>query len=327
MSVNLGDDILNEKKLHSQLRKMLHTAKKEKHEHKHKIKSKLRHIKRKIELVNQKTWLPTATNADAANNTGGSISNTLSRRLTTDEIEEARAHALNKLRTTEQRLMSQIYTKTAQEYFTNIHQSHREGKIKVENRKVRASKAYTKRERQKAVEKRPYVKHDVTWKMKTNAGNIIMRKFEGNGPSPESDMPVLKEGTEIWPVLPDRFGGGRLPGKPSWYRTQNGNLFGDQELENFPTQYKTQVIKNARIKKNNDRIKKEREAKRLAIQTVHDLRTKPKRPWSASGGGRVFSMLTSIRPPTAIERRKINALPSRALAGHTIGSNPKWKCR
>jgi hypothetical protein len=321
-----NDEIVNEKKLKSQLRKMLHETKKEKSELKHKVRKELRKIRQTRESVKLPTWLPPDQNESSAGSSG-SINMSVSRRLSTYEVEEARAHMLIMLNKREEQLKKQVYSKMAKEYFKNIDFSHEEGKAKVENRKIRASKAFKKRDFKKEVERRPYAKHDTSWKMKTNAGNIIMRAFVGNGPSPPSDMPVLKEGTDIWPVIPDRTGCGRLPGKPSWYRTQNGNLFGDQKLENFAEHYKKIVIRNKKIKERNDILKKSEEEKRLAIEKVRALRKKPKRPWSATGGGRVFSMLTSIRPPTHMERQKMNALPSRALAGHTVNGNPKWKCR
>ena len=269
--------------------------------------------------------MPTALEGDTPS--AGSINLSMSRRLSANEIEIAREHLLNKLNAEEKQLSEQIHAKKATEYFTGIDQSHDLGDSKYDNRKVRAQKACIKKDRQKAVEGRPYAKHDTRWKMKINAGNVIMRKFTGNGPTPPSDMPVLKEGTEIWPVLPERFGSGRLPGKPSWYRTQNGNLFGDQKVEDFPEHYKVQVLRNAKIKAKNETIRHHKEERRLAIAKVRELNTKPQRPWSAVPGGNIFSMLTSMRPPTSMERKRMNALPSRALAGHRVGNNPTWKCR
>ena len=257
----------------------------------------------------------------------GSVNVGMSRRLSDDEIERARQDALFQLNRDEERLTAQAKGTLAKGYFQKLDESHERGKAKINKRRVRAQSAMAKRDRRKAVGRRPYAKHDKTWKMKTNAGNIIMRPFVGTGPSPPSDMPVLKEGADIWPVIPERTGAGRLPGKPSWYRTQNGNNFGDQKLEDFAEHYKQQVLRNKAIKEQNDAIKQHMEERRRAIEKVRELRTKPKRPWSAAGGGNVFSMLSSIRPPTALERAKINALPSRALAGHTVGDNPKWKCR
>tara|TARA_B100000780_G_C21039891_1_gene417247 strand:- start:12 stop:1001 length:990 start_codon:yes stop_codon:yes gene_type:complete len=318
------DEILNEDKLRHQLHKMMHEVRKERHASNHKARKQLRAIRKQRESVILPTWQPTSDSGETSTVADGSINISMSRKLTTNEIEIARQKELQQLILDEHRLTVQVKGTQAVGYFEKLDDSHQKGKAKINNRFVRAQSAMTKRDRKKAVERRPYAVHEKTWKMKINAGNLIRTPFLPLGPSPPLGMPILKEGADIWPVLPERTGAGRLPGKPSWYRTTNGHIFGDQQLENFPEHYKQQVIRNKEIKDKNDAIKQHMEEKRLAIEKVRELRSKPKRPWSAAGGGRVFSMLTSIRPPTSLERAKMRALPSRALAGHVVRGNPKW---
>ena len=342
------DDFLNEKNLKHQLHKMMRSARKEKHEIHHKLRRRLRQVKKQEVATRLATWLPSEAGGSMAEGgsggggrsggggggggipaggLSGSVNLSVSRRLSTEEIEQCRIETLEKLRKEKKTLTTQLQGNKIEEYFDILDESHRKGQHKVEGRRVRAQSAVSKRDRRKAVERRPLAVHEVTWKMKTNAGNIIMRPFVGNGPSPPSDMPVLKEGADIWPVIPERTGAGRLPGQPSWYRTQNGNDFGDQKLKNFPKHYKKIVLRNKKVKKQKDEIQRMVEERKRALDEARALNTKPQRPWSAAGGGRVFSMLTSIRPPTSLERQKMAALPSRALAGHTVNGNPKWKCR
>ena len=179
----------------------------------------------------------------------------------------------------------------------------------------------------RASEYRPRASHDATWKMKTNAGTLIQTPFSGTGPTPESDMPKLKEGADLWPVLPERTGAGRLPGGAPWYRTTNGRDFGDQTLDQFPEHYRRQVVRNERIAADNDEIKRRRDEREAAIELVRSLGRKPKPSWKPGEQGKIFSQLTSIRPPTEGERKKASALPSRAYAGHRLEGMPVWKCR
>ena len=61
---------------------------------------------------------------------------------------------------------------------------------------------------------------------RTNAHDVIMRPFEGLGPSEKGKPLALKEG-DLWPVQSGR-GTDRIEGKLPWYRTTNGRIFGEQ---------------------------------------------------------------------------------------------------
>ena len=161
---------------------------------------------------------------------------------------------------------------------------------------------------------------------RTNARDIIMRPFEGLGPSEKGKPLALKEG-DLWPV---QFGRGTDPieGKAPWYRTTNGKIFGEQKLEEMPAHYRDTVIRNNTIKKRNEKIRARRkqiaDAKRAAINSYK----KSQRPWTAPAGvSRIFSSVPALRPPTDLENRKIQKakFPDRANPGFRRPGMPSWK--
>ena len=314
----------------------MHTERKRKHEARKHARHALARLRRKREAVRLPTWLPDAEASAVLTGTAKTndvavadeaVACSASRRYSPEEIEQARAFTLLRMREEEVRLEQVLHPTPTAEYARRIDEGHDLAQAKLENRHVRSARAVERYKQKRASEYRPRARHDTTWKMKTNAGTLIQTPFSGTGPTPESDMPKLKEGAELWPVLPERTGAGRLTGGAPWYRTTNGRDFGDQTLEQFPEHYRKQVLRNKRISRRNDEIRRNRDEREAAIELVRKLGRKPKPAWKPGEQGKIFSVLTTIRPPTEGERKKANALPSRAYAGHRLDGMPVWKCR
>eukprot|EP00946_MAST-07B_sp_MAST-7B-sp1_P004362 g4362.t1 len=324
--------------LRHQMRKMMHAERKAKHERKHTLKHKLARLRRWREAVQAPTWLPdaeaSAVLAGKPNASSGgaalpetSVASQISRRFSPEEIEQTRSFILQHIAEEEERLLAAIKPTPQEVYQRQLDESHDRARAKAENRRARSTRAVQRYTRKRASEFRPRARHDASWKMKTNAGTLIQTPFAGTGPSPESDMPKLKEGADLWPVLPERTGAGRLPGRAPWYRTTNGRDFGDQVLEQFPEHYREQVLRNKRVAKRNAEIRRQRDEREAAIELVRELGRKPKPAWKPGEQGKIFSVMSTIRPPTEGERKKANAQPSRAFAGHRLEGMPVWKCK
>lgn len=163
--------------------------------------------------------------------------------------------------------------------------------------------------------------------LRTNAHDIIMRPFEGLGPS-EQGKPLTLGEDDLWPVQKGR-GTDKIQGAKPWYRTTNGKIFGEQKLEEMPAHYRATVIKNNTIRKQNEEIWARRNKTREARQNAMNSFKKPQRPWTApSGVSKIFNKTTSLRPPTDLENQKISKMryPDRANPGHRREGMPMWKC-
>ena len=278
------------------------------------IRHKLQKLKRMRERVNMPTWIPDTSSTGRFFQTDelhSQVTGQPSRRFTAEEINSSRKETLTKIDEEEKCLKKCFMRCEISEYQREMDAHAAQGQQRNLTRAERAKRKIIRRHRQRDLEANPRAHHKVPWRMKTNAGNLIIRPFVGTGPSPQDPMPELKS-QDLWPVLPKRTGEGIPKGQLPWYHVTSGRDFGDQSVEDFAEHYRVQVLRNAKIREKNRRLRAKRREKMEAKKAGEALRKKSRRPWSACPAtSRPFSIVNSIRPPTYLERQKIDMLPAK----------------